>query len=197
MPIDAIIGELRRELSVNRQETELQVTGYHGTSSAMADIIEREGFRLSRNDYDWLGDGVYFFQDGLLRAWQWARERHGDDAAVIGADIRLVDCMDLLDVGWNEILSNAHDEYISLLEKIGRAAPIQTEGVHSLDRDVINYAVDMLARRGARVACVRAAFQEGRPVYPDSAFYNLSHVQIAVREPGDCIRRIWREGRAS
>ena len=73
----------------------------------MADIIEREGFRLSQNDYDWLGDGVYFFQDGLFRAWQWARDRHGDDAAVIGADIRLVDCMDLLGVSWNEVLFNS------------------------------------------------------------------------------------------
>ena len=163
----------------------------------MADIIEREGFRLSRNDYDWLGDGVYFFQDGSLRAWQWARERHGDDAAVIGADIRLVDCMDLLDLGWSGILSNAHIEYVGLLEKIGRAAPTQSEGAHTLDRDVINYAVDMLARRGVRIACVRAAFQEGGPVYPGSAFYNLSHVQIAIREPEDCIRRIWRESRAS
>lgn len=182
---------------MNRQEAELQVTGYHGTSSAMAGIIEREGFKLSRNDYDWLGDGVYFFQDGLLRAWQWARERHGDDVAVIGADIRLVDCMDLLDVGWTGILSNAYDEYSSLLEKIGRAAPRQTGGAHSLDRDVINYAVDMLARNGIRVACVRAAFREGQPIYPGSAFHDRSHVQIAVREPEDCIRRIWRESRVS
>ncbi len=197
MPIDAIIGTLGRGLSVNRQETELQVTGYHGTSSVMADIIERDGFRLSRNDYDWLGDGVYFFQDGLLRAWQWARERHGDDAAVIGAEIRLVDCMDLLDVGNYEVLSNAFDEYVGLLGRAGRAVPTQSEGAHPLDRDVINYAVDMLARRGVRITCVRATFQEGRPVYQGSAFYNLSHVQIAVREPEDCIRRIWRESKAS
>ena len=75
-------------------------------------------FQLSRNDYDWLGDGVYFFQDGLLRAWQWARERHGDEAAVIGAEIRLVDCMDLLDswLDYEVILTKALlDEYVGLL----------------------------------------------------------------------------------
>jgi hypothetical protein len=27
------------------------------------------GFRISSNDWDWLGDGVYFFQDAPLRAW--------------------------------------------------------------------------------------------------------------------------------
>ena len=163
----------------------------------MADIIGREGFRLSQNDYDWLGDGVYFFQDGSLRAWQWARERHGDDAAVIGADIRLVNCMDLLDVGWNEVLSDAYDRYLASLKKTGQMIPTQYGGAHQLDREVINYAVGSLREVGIRIACVRAAFREGRPAYTGSAFYNRSHVQIAVREPEYCIRRIWRESRAS
>ena len=118
----------------------------------MADIIGREGFRLSQNDYDWLGDGVYFFQDGSLRAWQWARERHGDDAAVIGADIRLVDCMDLLDVGRNRILSNAHGEYTRRLEEAGQAVPTQSGGAHPLDREVINYAVSVVEDSGTRIS---------------------------------------------
>ena len=126
----------------------------------MADIIGREGFRLSQNDYDWLGDGVYFFQDGSLRAWQWARERHGDDAAVIG-----------------------------------QAVPTQSGGAHPLDREVINYAVSVLEDSGTRISCVHSAFPEGRPVYPGSAFYGRSHVQIAVRDTEACIRRIWRDSR--
>ena len=162
----------------------------------MADIIGREGFRLSQNDSDWLGDGVYFFQDGLLRAWQWARHRHGTDAAVIGADIRLANCIDLLDVGWNEVLSDAHDEYAGYLKEIGQAAPTQSGGAHPLDREVINYTVSVLEDRGVRIACVRAVFREGRPVYPDSAFYDRSHVQIAIRDPGTCIQRLWRESNA-
>ena len=159
----------------------------------MADTIEREGFKLSRNDYDWLGDGVYFFQDGLLRAWQWACGQHGDDAAVVGADIRLADCMDLLDVGWNEVLSSAYGEFARRRRAIGRAVPTQSGGAHTLDREVINYAVSVLEDSGTRISCVRSAFPEGRPVYPGSALYDRSHVQIAVRDTNTCISRIWRE----
>ena len=159
----------------------------------MADIIERDGFQLSRNAYDWLGDGVYFFQDGPLRAWQWAREQHGDGAAVIGADIRLVDCIDLLDLGWNEVLSHAYDRYAASLRETGQRLPSQTGGAHQLDRAVVNYAVGSLREVGVRIACVRSAFLEGEPVYPGSSFRSQSHVQVAVRDPDRCILRIWRE----
>ena len=47
----------------------LQVYGFHGTSIDAAEVILREGFRPSRNAYDWLGDGIYFFQDAPLRAF--------------------------------------------------------------------------------------------------------------------------------
>jgi hypothetical protein len=40
----------------------IQVFGYHGTSREKANTILSEGFRVSDNDYDWLGKGVYFFQ---------------------------------------------------------------------------------------------------------------------------------------
>ena len=38
----------------------LEVLGYHGTSASRAAQIMREGFRMSRNDWDWLGEGIYF-----------------------------------------------------------------------------------------------------------------------------------------
>ena len=169
------------------------VTGYHGTNSEVADIIERDGFQLSQNAYDWLGDGVYFFQDAPCRAWEWARARYGEDGSVIGAEIRIADCMDLLDVGWNEVISDMYDEYLKFLRNAGLSRPTQSGGAHRLDREVINYTVGVLGESGIRIACVRAAFREGRPVYADSAFFNQSHVQIAVRDTDVCIQRIWRE----
>ena len=169
------------------------VSGYHGTSSEAADMILREGFRISQNPYDWLGDGVYFFQDAPHRAWEWASERHGNAGAVIGAEIHIVDCIDLLDVGWNSIISDTYDSYLKNLRDSGRAIPEQSRRRHRLDREVMNYAVGVLSESGVKIACVRAAFGEGRPVYPDSAFYDRAHVQISVRDIGVCIRRIWRE----
>ncbi len=172
---------------------QLLVRGYHGTSSEVADIIAAEGFQLSRNTYDWLGDGVYFFQDAPLRAWEWAIDRHGSNAAVMGAEIQITDCLDLLDLHWNQVLSDAYDAYLKLLREAGLIVPTQSGGSHSLDREVINYTAAVLNESGIRIACVRAAFREGRPVYPDSAFFDRTHVQIAVRDTGACVRQIWRE----
>ena len=49
---------------------------YHGTSKSIADVILTEGFKKSSGDSQWLGDGVYFFTDGLLNpltaAEKWA-----------------------------------------------------------------------------------------------------------------------------
>jgi len=44
------------------------VTGFHGTRLNHVESILRDGFLLSKNDYDWLGDGVYFFK--TVSKWQ-------------------------------------------------------------------------------------------------------------------------------
>ena len=171
------------------------VVGYHGTSVQAAQAVIREGFRLSKNRYDWLGDGVYFFQDALSRAWEWADAHHPGEPAVIGAELDLDGCMDLLDTAWNSLLADAHDEYIRLLKGARLTPPVQTEGAHPLDRDVINYTIGILNRDGIEITCVRGAFVEGRPVYPDSALYDRTHIQISVRDVSKCVRHVWLESR--
>lgn len=65
----------------------MRAIGFHGTSTRAAERILASGFQISRNEYDWLGDGAYFFQDAPERALEWARARFGDEVAVIGAEI--------------------------------------------------------------------------------------------------------------
>ncbi len=76
----------------------IEVYGYHGTSQSKAASILQNGFLASDNDYDWLGTGIYFFQDAPLRAKQWATEQHPQEPAVICARIQLDSCIDLFDV---------------------------------------------------------------------------------------------------
>ena len=76
------------------------MTGYHGTSRAIADRILAEGFVPSVNDWDWLGHGVDFWQDAPVRAYRWAKERltgTQEVAVVVAARIRLDGFVDLLD----------------------------------------------------------------------------------------------------
>lgn len=158
------------------------ILGFHGTDIPSAASIMQNGFRLSRNPYDWLGDGVYFFQDAPARAWEWAYEHHGSQAAVLSSTIRLDNCMDLLDIRWTGVLSDAYDAFLQQLQRTGQRPPVQTPGAHRLDRDVINYAVGVLQDRGTHVHVVRASFSEGGPVFPGSALFSRAHVQIAVRD---------------
>ncbi|OKH21752.1 hypothetical protein NIES593_15125 [Hydrococcus rivularis NIES-593] len=88
----------------------IRVYGDHGMSRAAALTILSDGFRHSDNDYDWLGTGVYFFQDAPLRAMQWATEQHPNNPAVICSLIRLENCIDLLDINWFPIIKRMSEK---------------------------------------------------------------------------------------
>lgn len=49
-------------------------TGYHATLAKYKESIEKEGFEPSNNDDDWLGEGVYFW-DNIENAQWWKRKR--------------------------------------------------------------------------------------------------------------------------
>lgn len=173
------------------------VKGFHGTSITAARAILSSGFKRSHNTYDWLGDGIYFFQDAPNRAREWASERYGNEATVIGAEIALGDCMDFLDTAWTRIMTRIYDRYLDYVKRAGITPPRQTSGAHRLDREVINYGVGVLRDQGINVSSVRTAFIEGQPVYPDSALYDRAHIQIAIRDTDRCIRRLWLERSAT
>jgi hypothetical protein len=168
----------------------MRAIGYHGTSVERAARILAEGFQASRNDYDWLGDGVYFFQDSPARAREWAVERFGEAAAVLGAEIDLNGCLDLLDPKWHRIVRRSYADLMERLRRMGAEKPRQTRGAHRLDRAVLNHAVRLSTKRGFTIRSVRGAFVEGEPLFPGSAMFSKSHVQIAVRDPS-AILRTW------
>ncbi|MDI6634814.1 MULTISPECIES: hypothetical protein [Pantoea] len=75
---------------------------YHGTTKDAALSIISDGFRLSSSNEDWLGNGVYFFINGisnpLEKAKEWARNSNVDDElCVIKAKVKL-DESQLLDL---------------------------------------------------------------------------------------------------
>lgn len=48
----------------------IEIEGFHGTSYENGTKILEEGFKSSESDEDWLGDGVYFFVEGIPPAPQ-------------------------------------------------------------------------------------------------------------------------------
>jgi hypothetical protein len=85
------------------------VVAFHGTRRTTAErLVAGVPFGPSTNDDDWLGHGIYFWEYAPQQAWWWARRRYGDEAAVVGALVRLGWCLDLLDPSNAELLKQAH-----------------------------------------------------------------------------------------
>lgn len=164
------------------------IYGYHGTHQDTVSALLEGDYRMSRNDYDWLGDGVYFWQDAEQRAWEWARRHHGERAAVIGAEIHLRDCVDLFDISWEHIVRAAYRSLHLGLRAAKLPLPSQLGDMHRIDREVMNLVVEMLAQEGRQIRVVRAAFREGYRLFYRSAFFDRTHVEVAVRDPALIVR---------
>lgn len=155
------------------------VDAYHGTSRGNAtSIVDSQEIRVSETKSEWVGRGAYFFQGSIHRARQWARERFGEDAAVVTARIRLGHCIDLLDSRWVPPLRVAEQDVTG--SPTTNEHPYNKGKFHGLDCAVTNRLADEW-----RPDTVRAAFHEEDPVEPktNSLFADLTHIQIAVREP--------------
>jgi hypothetical protein len=172
----------------------LLVYGYHGTSQTKAADILQHGFLTRDNDYDWLGTGIYFFQDAPIRAKQWATQQHPNNPAVIFALIKLENCIDLFDVGWQPLLKNMCNLFTERRRSMNRPLPKQNPDrskAHRLDCAFLNFAHELMLSQGQSIAplaplaidSIRAAFIEGERIFPDSAIFDLTHVQIAIRNP--------------
>lgn len=171
------------------------VLGYHGCDAALGEAVLRgEKFLLpSENDYDWLGTGIYFWENDPIRALRWAQtvKRNPElcrtkihKPFAIGAIIDLGSCLDLTESDSLEKVKFAHE----ILTKksplaIANEGTIDSPGRRKLDCAVINLLHDLQEEAGeAPFDSVRALFPEGDHLYPESGFLDRTHIQLAVRK---------------
>ncbi|WP_168383924.1 hypothetical protein, partial [Acinetobacter indicus] len=158
----------------------------------------------SENDYDWLGHGIYFWENSLVRAQQWAKKQsQRKDTSVkkpfaIGATIDLGNCLDLLDQQWLDYVGDAYTYMIEDLrsenKEIPENLPWNRDDIdfksRKLDCAVILYAIQLAKEQGQPFDSVRAAFWEGEDLYPNAGFKQHNHIQISIINP-ECIRGIF------
>jgi hypothetical protein len=173
------------------------VVGYHGCLKPFADrVLSGElpvsEWQPSKNPYDWLGHGIYFWEHGPARARRWAEEKaakDGGEPAVIGALIQLGDCLDLTDEQNTANLTVAYNLVKSSYDAAGKALPINRgpdgdlKG-RKLDCLIINYYLQEVSEMEYQT--VRGVFREGAAVFDGSMIYRETHVQVAVVDPA-CI----------
>jgi hypothetical protein len=182
--------------------------GFHGCDAAVAERVFAGSAHLkrSKNNFDWLGEGIYFWENSPARALQFARELKARPRkagprirtpAVVGAVIELGYCLNLLDAEFLELLSESYDDLRAFHERIGVPLPNNKRIgddllLRPLDCAVINALHETRVLLGLRpFDTVRAAFAEGGPVYPGSGVSAKHHIQICVRRRS-CIKGYFR-----
>lgn len=175
------------------------VAGYHGCEQKLANglltgKIPIADWNKSENAYDWLGEGIYFWEHSPGRALRWAIDRFQRRAAVIGAVIQLGTCFDLLDEQMAGLLSDSYPEFEESFKRSAMPLPVNRGTEHKLrelDCAVINDCVRRMGSRGIAFDTVRGAFLEGDPVFPGTTISSQTHIQLAVRSV-DCILGVFR-----
>lgn len=158
----------------------------------------------STNEYDWLGHGVYFWDNSPSRALEFATflEKNPNKArrpikkpAVIGAVLELGHCLDLLDYENLQFVKDAYNALASSYNASGISLP-QNKTVGTT-KDLLLRELDCAVIRTLHAAgkklgrpsfdSVRGVFWEGDELYENAGFREKDHIQICICNP-NCIK---------
>lgn len=161
--------------------------------------------RWSQNRYDWLGHGVYFWENNPERALDFAREccstpRKGKRPIsapfVVGAVIDPGNCLNLMEARSLRVVRQAFDYLAEISESANVPLPMNKSTDQS--KDLLQRYLDCAVietvhklRTGHPYDSARGVFTEGAALYPTAGFHQKTHIQICVRNLA-CIRGYFR-----
>ena len=184
------------------------VLAFHGCDEDTYNkvLYEHEKLLPSNNPYDWLGNGIYFWENSVERAQQWAVsscKRYNDKnpdkpqrkPAVIGAVISLGNCLNLTDYKSNNILKTGYEILKYELSLNGKEMPVNRNVKGNTDllyRDLDCAVIERIHQYNKEKGnkgfdSVRGIFLEGNPVYEESGIMEKTHVQLCIVNP-NCIK---------
>jgi len=171
------------------------IIGYHSCDKELGLrlINGQDDLKPSTNTWDWLGEGIYFWEDDPYRALQYALENaegKQKNAApakipfVVGAVIDLGKCLNLVEIESLAILSEAHKGLSQLMDIANKKMPVNNKKNRALDCAVLNYVHQSNATKNIEpYDSVRCAFPEGDQAFPGSMITDRLHIQLCVRNP--------------
>lgn len=169
-----------------------QVTGFHGCDKSIAlKVLNGEcDLEPSTNKWDWLGEGIYFWEQNPARAFEYA-----DECAkgiqknkvkiktpfVLGATILLGKCLNLTDPNSVATIDQSFRELEKLYKKSGKPLPKNNNAIRLLDCEVIRYLHYTNIEKGyLPYDTVRCLFVEGKPIYDGANFTKRGHIEVCV-----------------
>ena len=181
-------------VNYNRMYSKLPnlVVGFHGCDEETFNDVIVNGNQLkpSNNKYDWLGSGIYFWEQNYERALEWAKQNRKKNPKVIGAIIDLGNCLNLVDSYYNNLLTESYNILKQNYDSINQPMPENIKSsekdmdrvVRNLDCAVIQHIHSLnIETETEPFDSVRAVFIEGDEAYPGAGFSKKTHMQICVR----------------
>ena len=183
------------------------VFGFHACEREIGEQIlsGEKGFKASENDFDWLGHGMYFWENSPHRAEAYGQELKNirkklKDPMIIGAIIHLGFCFDMLESLCLDILKTNYSIMTDIYNKANSPIPVNQKA-HKKDNDHLLRQLDcavfqfmhneMKKKEQKTFDSIRGAFWEGNELYPSAGFKEKNHIQICVRNP-NCIKGYFR-----
>ncbi len=176
------------------------VLGFHGCDKQVAEQIfaGKSTLQPSVNDYDWLGHGVYLWENNPGRALDYAKflkknpnrsKSRISQPAVVGAVIDPGSCLNLLEANSIRLVKDSYHNLSKLHKQTGTSLPVnrQIAGSHDFPLRPLDCAViEWLhtTREKEKLPpfdTVRGVFLEGEAIYPGAGINELDHIQVCVR----------------
>jgi hypothetical protein len=193
------------------------IIGFHGCDLEVRNklVNNPSGVEISRKPYDWLGHGLYFWENNYTRAMEWAhdKKRAGkiDNPAVLGAVLQLGYCCDFLDSKFIHLIKRHYESMRAVYESAGKSLPENSDSpgdvyhdklIRKLDCTVIEYMhqkileqhnKDISANKFSNTQVfdsTRGIFTEGGPAFQGASLYAKSHIQVCIRNM-NCIKGLF------
>jgi hypothetical protein len=180
------------------------ILGFHGCDLSVVEnvITGKKELNPSKNSYDWLGHGAYFWENDPSRALKYAQmlkespnrgKGKVESPAVLGAIIDLGNCLNLMEIETLQLVRLAYDTLTDSLLAHGDELPQNIPGYNGgndlLLRHLDCAVIEILHKinDGREFDSIRGLFFEGEELYPNAGFKTKTHIQICVRNP-NCIK---------
>lgn len=187
------------ESGVSYHDYHRTIIGYHGTDETTArSLVDGHPFKASDGDNEWFGQGIYFWEYAPKQAWWWAQHvRNHSRPAVVGAVIRLGQCLDLLDPDNVRTLQAFSAEALKAWKASGETVPKNNRKYKKLDCALFNLFYDQARVPIESARAVYVPTGSKQRAWTGSWIYEEAHIQVCVREPKNILAawHVRRDGR--
>jgi hypothetical protein len=182
------------------------VLGFHGCDESIINdiLLGKKELKQSDNTYDWLGHGIYFWENSPSRAVEFAEFLKNNpqrartpikSPSVIGAVIDLGYCLDFTDYSNLQLLKGGYELLKTAIDTSGVKLTNKPIGENKdllfreLDCAVIETLHSLRSPESGLKPfdSVRGVFWEGKEIYPNAGFKEKNHIQICIRNR-NCIK---------